>query len=94
MPLARAAAIGLGLAMLTGMGLASVQLAKYVTNGPFVLKLCLLALAIANALWLRRAARPARWDALIDSRRARIAGATSLALWLSVVLAGRWIAFA
>ena len=91
--LARTSMIGAAMAIVTGLLIASVQITKYVANGPFQLKMALIALAGLNALALRRAARPEAWPALVGSARGRAAGAASLLLWLGAILAGRWIAF-
>lgn len=92
-PLARTAIIGFSLALPTGLALMSVQVGKYLTNGPFMLKMALIGLAGFNAIALRRAARPARWDVMVDTLAGRLAGLASLVLWLVILLAGRWIAF-
>lgn len=91
--LANTALIGLVMAMASGAAIASVQLGKYLGNGPFLAKMAIIALAAANALALRHAARPGEWTALVGTWRGRAAGAVSLALWPAAILAGRWIAF-
>lgn len=91
--LARTSMIGAAMAAATGLLIASVQITKYAANGPFLIKLALIALAGLNALALRRAARPQAWPALVGTARGRAAGAASLLLWLGAILAGRWIAF-
>lgn len=93
MLLARTSMIGVGMAVVTGLLIATVQITKYVVNGPFLLKMALIALAGLNAFALRRAARPEAWPALVGTARGRTAGAVSLLLWLGAILAGRWIAF-
>lgn len=91
--LARTSMVGAAMAVATGLLIASVQITKYVVNGPFLLKMALIALAGLNAFALRRAARAGTWPALVGTARGRAAGAISLLLWLGVILAGRWIAF-
>lgn len=93
-PLVRMAAIGLGLALLTGFLLFSVRPAEYLTNPAFQLKLGLILLGLLNVLLLRLGAGWQR--ALADGAVAwtvRAAAVLSLLAWLSAVLAGRWIAF-
>jgi hypothetical protein len=69
---------------------------KYLGNGFFIAKLCLIAAAGLNMvifhfisaknlpLWENQARLP--WPA-------RLAGGTSIALWIAVVACGRWIGF-
>lgn len=78
--LSRAAAAGLGLAILTGLWLFSVKPAEYVANEAFLWKAGLLAVALVNVVVQHR-------------RRNRVSAFLSLALWLSVLIAGRWIGF-
>ncbi|MGQ0567896.1 MAG: hypothetical protein ACT4OK_22905 [Gemmobacter sp.] len=73
---------GLGLAVCCGALLFIAQATDYAANGWFRAKMALLALAVANALWhLRARPLPAR------------AALASLALWPSVLLAGRMIGY-
>jgi hypothetical protein len=80
--LTRAAATGLALALVTGIWLFTVKPAEYVTNEAFLIKLGLLAAALVNIVLRCRIAG-----------FARAAAALSLLLWLSVLVAGRWIGF-
>lgn len=93
-PLVRVAATGLGLAALTGLALFSTRPATYLENPAFLVKLGLLALALAN-LALLHAGRP--WRAALAggavATRLRVAAGVSLAAWLGALLAGRWIGF-
>ena len=62
----------------------------------FRLKLILLVLAALNAWWfhIRTERTIATWDTGREiPRRARMAGAVSLALWVAIVVAGRLIAY-
>jgi hypothetical protein len=92
--LTRIAALGVAAAIVTGALLASVQLTKYAANPAFLLKLALIAGAIANALAFRSMGS---WGGRRRSAegyvRARLHAALSLALWLGALFAGRWIAF-
>lgn len=93
-PLVRVAASGLGLAALTGLALFSTRPATYLENPAFLAKLALLALALLN-LALLHAGRP--WPAALAggavTGRLRVAAGVSLAAWIGVLLAGRWIGF-
>ncbi|HEV7319578.1 MAG TPA: DUF6644 family protein [Ensifer sp.] len=92
--LARAAAIGLAMTVVTGICLFSVRPSAYLANPAFMTKLALLAIGTLNALSLRRSEA---WKASISSGvialRLRLQALVSLAVWLGAVLAGRWIGF-
>lgn len=85
---------GLGLAVATGLLLFSVRPFEYLANPFFPAKLALVALAVANALWLRLS--PA-WRTLRENgrvlRRLAVAGVVSLVLWIAALFCGRLIAF-
>jgi hypothetical protein len=92
--LARAAAVGVGLAIVTGALLFSVRPLEYAGNTAFLVKLCLVAFGVANALLLQ--VRPGRRMARSLGRvpvSARVAAFLSLVAWVGAVLAGRWIGF-
>jgi hypothetical protein len=92
--LSRAAAAGVVVALLTGFWLFSVQPDHYLGNTAFLAKLGVLALALGNIglqhghggyrQVLEGGAVP--WSV-------RLVAATSIGLWLGVLLAGRWIGF-
>lgn len=88
------AAIGLLLAILSGILLFSVQPAHYLTNDAFIFKMFLLCLALLNVLLAHRL--PA-WQAALANQPFRptlkIGALISILLWLAVLLTGRWIAF-
>lgn len=92
--LARAAAIGLLMAVITGLCLFSVRPAAYLANPAFLTKLTLLMLGTLNALSVRMSTA---WSiALADGLvilRLRVQALASLLIWLSALLAGRWIGF-
>jgi hypothetical protein len=81
--LVRCAAAGLGLAALTGLWLFSVKPDEYLANDAFGWKLALIGLALINIAVRYRSMRAAR----------RTSAGLSLSLWLSVLVAGRWIGF-
>lgn len=92
--LSRSAAIGLGLAMLTGLWLFSVKPRDYLANDAFLWKMALLALALGNVAVQHhnRHFRLALAGGAIHSS-VRLVAASSAVLWLSVLVAGRWIGF-
>jgi uncharacterized membrane protein len=68
----------------------------YVNNGAFQIKLLLIILAGINALAFHMTIyrRVTRWDlSPVTPIGARLAGASSLLLWIGVVTAGRWTGF-
>ena len=69
---------------------------KYLGNGYFVAKLCLIAAAGVNMLifHLISARHQPRWDNQArPPLTARLAGGLSMLLWIAVVACGRWIGF-
>lgn len=92
----RVAALGLALAIATGLWLFSVQPQAYLGNAAFRWKLLLLGLALANVAAQHRLLRNARgWNALPVPVPAgvRALAAVSALLWLATLVAGRWIGF-
>jgi hypothetical protein len=87
--LRRTAMTGLILAAATGVLLISARPHEYASKPVVWAKLTLIALAIANALAFERSMTRAT-----AQTAARLHAALSLALWLGVLLLGRWIAFA
>jgi uncharacterized protein DUF6644 len=69
---------------------------KYLANGYFVAKIFLIGAAGLNMIvfhWISARDLP-RWE--VDASpplRARLAGALSILLWITVVACGRWIGF-
>jgi hypothetical protein len=92
--LSRAAAAGALLAIVTGLWLFSVKPAEYLGNSAFLCKAALLVLALANVALQhgnRRFAQALAGGALRPA--VRLVALGSILLWLSVLVAGRWIAF-
>jgi hypothetical protein len=87
--LVRCAAVGLCLALLTGAWLFSVKPDEYLANAAFRWKLALLALALANVGFQHWGTK----GGLQMSPAVRLRAGFSLCLWLSVLIAGRWIGF-
>lgn len=92
--LVRAAATGVGFALLTGIALFSVRPADYLANTAFLVKLGLLA-ALAGLITLQHANPGFRaalrgWPIPLS---VRLVALLSFLLWLSALVAGRWIGF-
>ncbi|MBS0367157.1 MAG: hypothetical protein JSR67_15175 [Proteobacteria bacterium] len=82
--------------LVTGATLITAEPARTLRNPTFFLKMALLLAAVAVTLTcqlpLRRDAT--FWERSAGRRRAiRLAAIVSLALWISIVFAGRWIAY-
>jgi hypothetical protein len=92
--LSRVAAIGVAFAVLTGLWLFSVKPSEYLANTAFLWKLALLVAALGNVA-LQHHSR--HYRLAVESGRiplqVRIRAAISALMWLSVLLAGRWIGF-
>jgi hypothetical protein len=88
--LTRCAAAGLTLAIVAGLWLFSVKPAEYFENEAFRWKLLLLTLALVNVGFQHSESKS---HARHVSAATRISAALSLGLWLSVLVAGRWIGF-
>ncbi|MNV51099.1 hypothetical protein D3C71_1431380 [compost metagenome] len=93
--LARTAAVGLLLAVLTGATLFTVRPQEYLENPAFVVKMGLLGAGAINA-WLVR--RGGAWGQVLQeggrpSGALRCQAAVSLLLWTGCLVAGRWIGF-
>lgn len=83
-------------ALTTGFLLFASSASKYAANSHFQIKMLLIVLAGVNMavfqLGIYRSV--ARWgDDIRPPTAARIAGALSLTLWMSVIVLGRWIGF-
>ncbi len=81
------------IAIMTGFGMFVTRATAYVENPAFQLKLVFLLLAFLNMtlFQFRTYRRVDAWDrsATIPTQ-AKLAGATSLVLWLAIIIAGRW----
>lgn len=92
--LSRAAACGVVLAVLSGFWLFTVRPVAYIANQAFLIKLALLAAAIANLSFLHMSGA---WRAVASGAPVggvvRFCAFLSFFLWLSALLAGRWIGF-
>jgi hypothetical protein len=92
--LLRVAATGAITAILAGLWLFSVKPAEYIVNTAFLVKMALLAVAFGVILLQHRSQdfRVALQCGRIGVA-VRIRAAVSALLWLSILLAGRWIGF-
>ncbi|MDI7861360.1 DUF2214 domain-containing protein [Rhizobiaceae bacterium n13] len=92
--LSRAAAVGVVLAIATGVCLFSVRPVEYAANPAFLTKMALLGLAIVNAALLHASRH---WSRLSTdgtvTPAVRAFALVSICVWIGAVLAGRWIAF-
>ena len=80
---------GFGLAALSGLLMFAAHPGEMLANRSFVLKMGLLMLAGTNAALFHARAGLQRMD-----RLARVQTLASLGLWISAMIAGRWIAYA
>lgn len=92
--LSRAAATGAVLAIVTGLWLFSMKPGEYLANAAFLWKAGLLAVALANVA-LQHANRPYAAAVAGGALRpaVRLFAACSILVWVSVLVAGRWIGF-
>ena len=92
--LSRSAATGLALAIVTGLWLFTVKPREYLANEAFLWKMALLALALVNiAVQHRNHHYRLALDGGAVHRSVQLVAGCSAALWLSVLVAGRWIGF-
>ena len=92
--LSRSAAIGLALAMLTGLWLFSVKPREYLENSAFLWKMALLVLALINiAMQHRNHHYQLALDGGAVHLSVRLVACCSAVLWLAVLVAGRWVGF-
>lgn len=92
--LPRFARWGLSLAVLAGLWLFTVRPFDYLNNPAFLFKLAILVLAIANIAWQHFSVD---WAQVMRGNGAthavQLRAIASIVLWLSALLAGRWIGF-
>lgn len=92
--LSRMAAVGVALAIVTGLWLFTVKPGEYLGNAAFLCKVALLTFALANVV-LQHRSRHFRVALAGGDVRAsvRVVAGFSAVLWLSALVAGRWIGF-
>jgi hypothetical protein len=92
--LSNAAKVGVALALLTGLALFTVRPNDYIDNPAFLIKLGIVAVAVANAMMINRATR---WRAAVAGNEIaaslQVQAAASAVLWIAALVAGRWIGF-
>jgi hypothetical protein len=83
------------IAAMAGCLLFASKAATYAANWPFQLKMLCLGLAAINMLVFHSVGnrRQSEWDTAATPLAAKLAGGVSLALWVTIVAAGRWIGF-
>ena len=84
----RIAAAGFGLAAVSGLLMFATQPSELLGNRSFVIKMGLLAMAGCNAAWFHARGSLRKLDPT-----ARVQMLVSTAIWLGVVVCGRWIAY-
>jgi hypothetical protein len=90
----RSAGTGFVVAVVTGAWLFSVKPAEYLANAAFLWKMALLALALVNVMVQHRNRHFRLALAGEDVHPSvRLVAGCSAALWLSVLVAGRWVGF-
>ena len=80
---------GLLLAISAGLLLFATDARAYVASPLFQAKMVLIALAIGNALWLRRI----DWRGSRPNRRVALAAAASIMLWPGAIVLGRLVGY-
>jgi hypothetical protein len=92
--LSRAAATGIFVAVVTGLWLFTVKPVEYLHNAAFLWKVALLALALGNVVLQHRNRhfRVALANGDVHPS-VQLTAVCSAILWLSVLVAGRWIGF-
>jgi len=80
---------GLMLAIPMGLLLFATDARAYAASPLFQAKILLIALAIGNAILLRAS----DWQAPRPGRRAALAGAASISLWLGAIVLGRLVGY-
>jgi hypothetical protein len=88
----RPVALGAFCALLaSGVILFTPEASAIIKNPSFQIKLALIAIGALNVIWLERALK--RGYPGMTARAARVPAALSLAVWLGVAAAGRYIAY-
>jgi hypothetical protein len=83
------------LSAITGTMLFTSKAVTYYGNFQFRMKFVFMALAAVNMLIFHFGAyrKVAQWDTAVPPLSARVAGALSIAFWVTVIFFGRWIGF-
>ncbi|MEO8307462.1 MAG: DUF6644 family protein [Pseudomonadota bacterium] len=80
---------------ITGGLMFSANATSYIHNTPYLVKMCLLVLAGINMLYFQFVTfrSVAAWDTGRPPPAARLAGLTSITLWIGVIGFARWTGF-
>lgn len=89
-PAVSVASAGLGLAVVSGAALLSVQATEYAANPFLYIKFAAIAVGLVNIVLLRLGGD---WTDERLGRRRAVAGLVSLLAWLAALTAGRLIAY-
>lgn len=80
--------LGFALALLSGLTMFVTRISDFIANPAFIIKICLLFAAGANAAVLH-----ARGTIQARSHLTRLQAVLSILIWVAVVFCGRWIAY-
>ena len=80
--------VGFALALLTGLTMFVSRIGDFISNPAFIIKMCLLLAAGANAEALH-----ARGALDESSAITKTQAALSIAMWIAIIFCGRWIAY-
>jgi hypothetical protein len=89
--------IGICVLAISGLALLLAEPQRSLVSQVFQLKMLLLVMAIAVTLWLHRTIRlqAISWDAIGTAPApVRAMALLSMLIWISILFAGRWIAYA
>jgi hypothetical protein len=89
-------AVGFVLVVPSGLAMFTAHASDFIGNSTFVLKICLIMAAGVNAAVFHAATfrNADAWDVEgAPPAAARLAGALSLAIWISVIACGRFLAY-
>ena len=93
-PLSCIAATGVVFAIVTGLMLFSVRPIAYAQNTAFLVKIGLVGFGIVNAVFLHR---NRHWRIALSggkvNRVVKVSALLSIMVWISAIVAGRWIGF-
>jgi uncharacterized membrane protein len=80
--------LGFVIALLSGLTMFTSRIGDFIANPAFIAKMCLLFAAGANAAVLH-----ARGTLDVASGLTKLQAALSIAIWMAIITAGRWIAY-
>jgi hypothetical protein len=80
--------LGFVLALITGLTMFVTRISDFIANIAFIIKMCLLFAAGANAAVLH-----ARGTINLASRLTKLQALLSIVIWIAIIFCGRWIAY-